>query len=172
VGDLLFVPQSILDAWSDQGKIELDGTTLMLPSEKRSFQLTPAVRFIKLEVGDEDPHKLLKKVKTADALKELGAEHMDRSVILGDVAYEVEPGFLADAAALKSAAAARATRAPGARPAAPAPAPAAAPAPPPPPAATAAPPAPRPPPAAPAPAKKEPQSEADVLADFMLGKIS
>ena len=104
MADYLFVPQSVLDKWSDKGRVELKGHVLHLLKEKKSFQLTPAVRFLKMEAGG-DVKGLLQKVKTLDALKQMGAEHYQESVILGDSAYQVQQGFLADANALRRAAA-------------------------------------------------------------------
>jgi len=102
MADYLFVPQNILAKWADQGRVELKGQVLTLVREKKSFQLTTAVRFLKLEAG-EDSARLLNKVKTLDALKQMGAEHYLESVILGDAAYKVQQGFLAEANALRRA---------------------------------------------------------------------
>src|SRR5207248_9083812 len=117
--DYLFVPQSVLDKWAEQGRVQLDGQILtILGSSRRSFRLTSAVRFIKMEAGD-DHAGLLQKVKTDDALKQMGAEHYMESVILGESAYQVQQGFLADANALRRAAAASQPPAPKAAPAPP-----------------------------------------------------
>ena len=105
MADYLFVPQSVLDKWSEQGRIEVDGNVLTILGERKSFALTSAVRFIKMEAGDDNAG-LLAKVKTTDALKQMGAEHYMESVILGESAYQVQQGFLADANALRRAAAA------------------------------------------------------------------
>jgi len=119
MADYLFVPQSVLDKWSEQGRIEVDGNVLTILGEKKSFALTSAVRFIKMEAG-EDNAGLLAKVKTTDALKQMGAEHYMESVILGESAYQVQQGFLADANALRRAAAAsQAAAKPGQPPPAP-----------------------------------------------------
>jgi hypothetical protein len=109
MADYLFVPQSVLDKWSEQGRIEVNGNVLTILGEQKSFALTPAVRFIKMEAG-EDNAGLLAKVKTTDALKQMGAEHYMESVILGENAYQVQQGFLADANALRRAAAASTAR--------------------------------------------------------------
>ena len=114
MADYLFVPQSVLDRWSEQGRIEVDGNVLTILGEHKSFALTPAVRFIKMEAGDDNAG-LLAKVKTTDALKQMGAEHYMESVILGESAYQVQQGFLADANALRRAAAA--SQQPGSAPA-------------------------------------------------------
>ncbi len=115
--DYLFVPQSVLDKWSEQGRIQVDGNVLTILGENKNFALTSAVRFIKMEAGD-DTAGLLQKVKTTDALKQMGAEHYMESVILGESAYQVQQGFLADANALRRAAAASQPPAPKAAPAA------------------------------------------------------
>src|SRR4051812_46757618 len=118
MADYLFVPQSVLDKWSEQGRIEVNGNVLTILGEQKNFALTSAVRFIKMEAG-EDNAGLLAKVKTTDALKQMGAEHYMESVILGENAYQVQQGFLADANALRRAAAAsQAAAAQAAQPAA------------------------------------------------------
>jgi hypothetical protein len=59
-------------------------------------------------LGDEtDPNGLLHKVKSVAQLRELGADPADDNCILGDLVYEVQPGFLAEAAALQAAATAK-----------------------------------------------------------------
>ncbi len=104
---LLFVSQAMLETWAEQGNIEFQGDVMTLLSgdgHGRSYALEPAVRFLKLLGAEQDPNALLAKVKSARQLRELGAEHLDDSVIVGDVAYEVQPGFLAEVAALQAAA--------------------------------------------------------------------
>ena len=102
MADYLFVPQNVLDKWAEQGRVELKGHQLTLVREKKSFKLTSAVRFLKIEAG-EDSAGLLNKVKTLAALKQIGAEQYLDSVILGDAAYKVQQGFLAEASALRRA---------------------------------------------------------------------
>jgi hypothetical protein len=103
MADYLFVPQAALDKLSEQGRVRVEGKVLtLLDSTNKSFQLTTAVRFLKLEAGD-DKAKLLNKVKTTDALKQMGAEVVMHSVVLGETAYQVQQGFLADANALRRA---------------------------------------------------------------------
>ncbi len=120
MGRLLFVSQAMLDSWAGQGKIDFVGNVMTLlagEGKGRSYALDPAVRFLKV-LGDEpDPNGLLHKVKTVAQLKEMGAEPVDDSCILGDLAYEVDPGFLAEAAALQAAATAHPVRAPAPPPA-------------------------------------------------------
>jgi len=128
---LLFVSQAMLDSWAGLGKIEFVGNVMTLLSgdgKGRSYALEPAVRFLKV-LGGADRHGLVHKVKPVSTLREMGAEAVGDSCILGDAAYEVEPGFFAEASALQAAATARPAAPPaaapsraGAAPAAPAPA--------------------------------------------------
>ena len=107
---LLFVSQAMLDSWAEAGKIDFVGNVMTLlagEGKGRSYALEPAVRFLKVLGDEKDPNGLLHKVKSTAQLKEMGAEPAGDSCILGDVAYEVQPGFLAEAAALQAAASAR-----------------------------------------------------------------
>jgi hypothetical protein len=176
---LLFVAQTMLDSWAGQGKIDFVGNVMTLLAGEgrgRSYALDPAVRFMKVLGADADPNQLLRKVKSLAQLKELGAEAVDTSVILGDVGYEVEPGFLAEMSVLQAAATARVEPAAASPATPPAPAPPAAPEAP---AASAAP-APRahatparPYAAAPVPKElEERRKEAEALARFLLDNLS
>ncbi len=107
---LLFVSQAMLDSWAEQGKIEFVGNVMTLlagEGKGRSYALDPAVRFMKVLGADADPNGLVHKVKSVAQLKEIGAEPVDDSCILGDTAYEVQQGFLAEASALQAAATAQ-----------------------------------------------------------------
>jgi hypothetical protein len=107
MGGLLFVSQAMLDSWAGQGKIDFVGDVMTLLAGEgrgRSYALEPAVRFMKLLGEGADPNGLVHKVKSVTQLREMGAEPVDDSCILGDHAYEVQPGFLAEAAALQAAA--------------------------------------------------------------------
>ncbi|HEX4383222.1 MAG TPA: hypothetical protein VH083_09745 [Myxococcales bacterium] len=158
MADYLFVPQSVLDKWSEQGRIQVDGNVLTILGDGKNFALTSAVRFMKMEAG-EDVTGLLQKVKTTDALKQMGAEHYMESVILGEVAYQVQQGFLADAHALRRAATVSQPP-PAAKPAAAQP-------PPPPPEAKAE----AEPPAVPSEEKEKKPGEQDMLAQFLLDNL-
>jgi hypothetical protein len=122
MGGLLFVSQAMLDSWAEQGKIDFVGNVMTLlagDGKGRSYALDPAVRFMKVLGLEQDPNALVHKVKSVKQLREMGAEPAEDSCILGDVAYEVQPGFLAEASALQAAATAQpAPRAAPAQPAA------------------------------------------------------
>ena len=66
---------------------------MTLPALGRSFQLRTAVRFLSVIEGT-DAHGLLGRVKTDEQLAEMSGEHYGASVILGDVGYECEEGFV------------------------------------------------------------------------------
>ena len=105
-GGLLFVSQALLDTWAEQGRIDFSGNVMTLlagEGKGRSYALEPAVRFLRVVGADDDPHQLLAKVKPLAQLREMGAEAVSDSVILGEVAYEAEPGFLAEVAAVQAA---------------------------------------------------------------------
>jgi hypothetical protein len=105
-GGLLFVSQSLLDSWAAQGRIDLSGDAMSLregEGKGRRYALEPAVRFLRLVDGESDPNRLVARVKTAAQLREMRAEVLGGSVLVGEVAYETEPGFLAEAAALEAA---------------------------------------------------------------------
>jgi hypothetical protein len=91
----LFVPQARLEEWALEDKADIRDGKLSIAAEKSSFAVVPAVHFTKLVSGADDK-KLLRKVKTADELQKLGAEHMADSVILGETAYEVTSGYLTE----------------------------------------------------------------------------
>ena len=104
---LLFVSQAMLDSWAEQGKIDFVGNVMTLlagDGKGRSYALDPAVRFMKVLGDEKDSHGLLHKVKSAPQLRELGADPAGDSCIVGDLVYEVQPGFLAEASALQAAA--------------------------------------------------------------------
>ncbi|MGB8929649.1 MAG: hypothetical protein WCC48_00200 [Anaeromyxobacteraceae bacterium] len=108
---LLFVSQTMLDSWTEQGKIDFVGNVMTLLSGEgkgRSYALDPAVKFLKVEGDEPDPHQLVRKVKSDTQLREMGADHVDASVIYKDAAYQVEPGFLAEVSVLQAAATAQA----------------------------------------------------------------
>lgn len=92
---LKFLSQQTLDAWAEGGQVSLDGPTLQLLDEGVSVSLIPAVHFLSLLEG-EDAHKLVARVKTEAYLREIGGEVVTNSCLIGETAYEVEPGFLVE----------------------------------------------------------------------------
>ncbi len=94
----LFLPQKTLEDWSTTDKADLQDGKLVVMENKAAHAVTPAVHFVKLVSGN-DTHQLVGRVKTMSQLDTLGAEHMMDSVIVGETAYEVTAGYVADVAA-------------------------------------------------------------------------
>jgi hypothetical protein len=89
----LFVSQTQMDKWTSEGKVRLDDDVMTLPAMSRSFKLASAVHVTKTIDGG-DAEKLIGKVKTAEQLMKLGAEHYGTSLILGETGYECTEGFV------------------------------------------------------------------------------
>ena len=90
----VFFPQRALDQWLAEAKIDLSAKELVIKAENRRYQVVEAVRILQEVSGTEDLFDLVGKVKSVNYLTELGAELLETSMILGENAYEVVPGFL------------------------------------------------------------------------------
>lgn len=89
----VFFPQSALDLWLSEDRVDLIGSELTLKGEGRKYKVVEAVRVLAEVTGGVDEHELVGKVKTVSFLTELGAELLESSLVIGDLAYEVVPGF-------------------------------------------------------------------------------
>ena len=92
----VFFPQEALDHWMDEERVSLEGETMCLATEGQRFKLEEAVRFVSEVGGGGDRLDLLGKVKSLKQLDEIGGELCAGSVLVGDEAYEVIEGFLAE----------------------------------------------------------------------------
>lgn len=90
----LFIAQDKLMQWESEGKVRLDASVLTLVAEQRSYRLTEAVRFLRALGPEPVGQSLVGRVRTKDQLKALGAEHYMDSVLMGELAYEVQQGFV------------------------------------------------------------------------------
>jgi hypothetical protein len=90
----VFFPQAAIDEWSIDGKIDLVGTELILLADGRRYKAVEAVRVVAEVTGANDTHKIIGKVKPKAALDEIGAEILENSMIIGDNAYDVVPGWM------------------------------------------------------------------------------
>ncbi len=93
----VFFPQAALDRWLTDGDIELTGAELSIAKEDRRYRLAEAAHIVKEVTGAADANELVGRVKSKQYLLELGAEILEDSLIMGDNAYEVVPGFLGSA---------------------------------------------------------------------------
>ncbi len=91
----VFISQAAVDAWVSSGGADFRGQYLVLRAGDVTLCLAPASLFMNVSGGGEDPNRLVGKVKAPEALSALGAELYMSSVLLGETAYDVEPGFLA-----------------------------------------------------------------------------
>jgi len=92
----LFISQERLDAWSAEQRVSVAGDVMTLADDGRSFRIRPAVRFLRVAGSVEDPNQLVDTVRDEHSLDEMGADHYMYSVILGETAYDVQPGFIGE----------------------------------------------------------------------------
>ncbi|MDQ3368470.1 MAG: hypothetical protein M3680_23840 [Myxococcota bacterium] len=92
----LFISVDRLDNWTEEGRAALEGDRMTLTELGRSFSMKPAVAFVKANGQDDDPHDLIGRVKSKQALDEMGAEQFGNSVIYNDTAYDVVDGFIGE----------------------------------------------------------------------------
>jgi hypothetical protein len=90
----VFFPQAAVDQWSVDGKIDLVAGDLILLAEGRRYKVEEAVRVVTEVTGANDDRKIIGKVKPKRALDEIGAEILESSMILGDNAYDIIPGWM------------------------------------------------------------------------------
>ena len=92
----VFVSQNCIDRWHSSGGIALDGELLRFHAVPGSFMsINASVHFERIDGDETDPYDIVGAVKTAAELAQMGAEHYENSVVLGDYAYTVNPGFIA-----------------------------------------------------------------------------
>lgn len=89
----VFFPQSALDEWVAEDRVDMSADELTIRAEGRKFKIVEAVRILREVTETGDPNELIGKVKSKAFLAELGAEILEGSMIIGDNAYDVIPGF-------------------------------------------------------------------------------
>jgi hypothetical protein len=90
----IFLPQAALDDWIVDGSVELQDGELTVLSVGRRYRLAEAVHVLRDVSGGGDT-ELVGRVKARVVLEQLGAEIVETSMLLGDAAYDVEPGWVA-----------------------------------------------------------------------------
>jgi hypothetical protein len=91
----VFIPQDVVDSWITADKVELTGEVITFRGLAVALRLVPGFFFGQLAGGSDEEHKLFGRVKVKAAIAAMGAEVYMSSVILGETAYEAEPGFIA-----------------------------------------------------------------------------
>ena len=94
VQNRVFFPQSALDQWLTSGKVDLRGNELMINEEQRRYEIVEAVLVVREVSGAPDAFNLVGRVKPKDKLEREGAEIFDTSLVYGENAYDVVPGWL------------------------------------------------------------------------------
>jgi hypothetical protein len=89
----VFFPQAALDQWIVDGTVDLTDSRLTILAEGRRYELVEAVRVLREVSGSGDTHDVVGRVKGRGELENLGAEIVQSSMLLGDAAYDVEPGW-------------------------------------------------------------------------------
>lgn len=92
----IFISQALLDAWMGRGTVQLDGDIIRVDASETPIDLhiTPAVSFEAVDGEGMDVYQVIGRVKSIAELLQMGGEHFDTSVVIGDIAYIVKPGFL------------------------------------------------------------------------------
>jgi len=90
-----FFPQAALDSWTVDERVDVRNGELTVLGEGRRYALAEAVRVVREVSGSVDTHDLVGRVKARASLEQLGAEIVETSMLLGDAAYDVEPGWVA-----------------------------------------------------------------------------
>lgn len=93
----MFFSQSMLDSMVEAAKIKVDkGILTMLAGDNPTFRLLPAYRFVRTIDNSPDPAGLTGQIHSEQELRGMGAEILMDSVIYQDVAYQADPGFIAE----------------------------------------------------------------------------
>lgn len=90
----VFFPQAALDEWIAEDRVDFNGRELVIKAEGRRYDITEGVRVLGEVTGSSDRYNLVGKVKERMSLEAAGGELFETSLILGENAYEVVPGWL------------------------------------------------------------------------------
>ncbi|MDX2021110.1 MAG: hypothetical protein SF187_12795 [Deltaproteobacteria bacterium] len=91
----VFLSQMTIDDWVATDRVDLQGEYITLRPDGLRLRLAPAAFFKAAAGGSADVHGLVGKVKDQFAINALGGEAYMSSVVVGEAAYDVEPGFVA-----------------------------------------------------------------------------
>jgi hypothetical protein len=92
----IFVSQELIDQWSADERISIDGDVMILTLTQQRVRLVPAVRVLRVVSGSEDPYNLVGCVKSPSELVAVGGEQYMSSLLVGEVAYDVQPGYFGE----------------------------------------------------------------------------
>jgi hypothetical protein len=89
----VFFPQELVDTLLLSEKVDLRGSELHVLGEGRVYAIHEAV-LVTVDLTGTDDLQLVGRVKAKATLVELGAEIYEGSMILGDSAFDVVPGWM------------------------------------------------------------------------------
>jgi hypothetical protein len=89
----IFVSQEVIDQWSAEEQVAIDGDVMILTLTQQRLRLVPAVRVLRVVSDATDPNNLVGCVKTPPELVAVGGEQYMSSLLVGEVAYDVQPGY-------------------------------------------------------------------------------
>lgn len=92
----IFIPVGALAKWLEQDLVFLDAPTQILSLRDQHFQLKEVYLVTSVEGGGQDEIGLVGRVVAPKELAALRAERLGNSMLIGDVGYTLEAGFLAE----------------------------------------------------------------------------
>ena len=92
----IFVSQKRVQVWTEEGRVQIDGNQMTMPEMGRMFRLTEAFYVEKAVSEGGDTLGLKGRVKTRNQIAQLGGEVFLNSLVIGEVAYEGDPGFVGE----------------------------------------------------------------------------
>jgi hypothetical protein len=90
----VFVSSDLFDRWVTAGSADLDGARLRARATGASYAVEEAVHVTTEVTGSAEGSELVGRVRPVSELAPLGAEILDRSMVIADLAYDIVPGFL------------------------------------------------------------------------------
>jgi len=91
----IFISQNVLDKLFEENKANLDGDLLTVHSKgTQQYKLVPAYKFLGTEDGSEDKGGMVGKIFSKEELDRAGADAYMDSVLVNDVPYKAESGFV------------------------------------------------------------------------------
>ncbi|MGF1509548.1 MAG: hypothetical protein ACFB9M_08610 [Myxococcota bacterium] len=89
----MFIAQKTLEQWLDREDVEVEGNRVAFRRLGRTYRIQAAVRFREV-ASEQSSSALIGKVLTEAQIVDHGGELMNDSVLFGDVAFTVEPGYV------------------------------------------------------------------------------
>jgi uncharacterized protein YjbI with pentapeptide repeats len=95
ISNKVFFPEKTIERLAETGALELEGEILKVSGKDgiKKYEVERAYRFVGVE-GGNDSLKLIGKVKTKSEILKMNAEIYQDNILISDVVYKAEPGFL------------------------------------------------------------------------------